>query len=188
MRSGSKLLLLVLVITALGCIAVNSAQGMPTFFSSRCASCHNNDTATCNGCHHHRGTLTATPNKTQYQPGEPVVVTLNGGTQSGWIRALLYDAGNNEVDRRSGPTGTGDDSQGSPVTFPVTLTSTAPTSAGTYTWNAAWFGNANDGGSQHTENRRSLSIVVVEPPAGVGDAPPPVRHGSWGRVKALYER
>ena len=187
MRSGLKLLSVALFLTLLGGLAASSAQAHPSFFASRCASCHSNDTATCNGCHHHRGTLTATPNKTEYQPGEVVVVTLNGGTQSGWIRGLLYDASNQEIDRRSGPTGMGDDGQGSPVTFPVTLTSTAPTTPGTYTWNAAWFGNPNDSGSQHGETRRSFSVVVAQPTAGVEDPPPPVRQGSWGRVKALYE-
>ncbi|MBK8231520.1 MAG: hypothetical protein IPK72_13255 [Candidatus Eisenbacteria bacterium] len=57
------------------------------------------------------------PDKSSYQPGEAVVVTLTGGSQSGWIRGLLYDAQNTELDRKSGPTGTGDDSQGGAVTF-----------------------------------------------------------------------
>ncbi|MBK8231064.1 MAG: hypothetical protein IT349_05575 [Candidatus Eisenbacteria bacterium] len=163
------------------------ATAYPTLFSSRCASCHTDDTTTCNGCHHHRGAVNAVPDKSSYQPGEAVVVTLTGGSQSGWIRGLLYDAQNTELDRKSGPTGTGDDSQGGAVTFPVTLNGTAPATAGSYTWRAAWYGNTANSGSAHGEVSRTFTVLVVEPPADVTDPPaPPVRRHSWGRVKALY--
>ena len=155
------------------------AEAHPSLFSSRCASCHSNDTQTCTGCHHHQGTLTATANQRNYHPGDPVVVTLGGGSKGGWIRALLYNSSNAEIDRRSGPTGDGDNSKPNSVTLPVQLHGTAPAQPGTYTWQAAWFGNPNDGGSAHGENRKPVTIQVV--------APTPVEARTWGWVKRLFD-
>jgi hypothetical protein len=131
----------------------------PSFFTSDCAGCHSNDTPTCNGCHHHRGTIHATADQASYFPGGLVTVRLTGGTQHGWIRGLLYDQNGTQVDIRTGPTGTGDDSQGNPVVFPVTLQAPAPGAPGDYTWQAAWFGNNN--GAGHEETRTPVTIHVA---------------------------
>ena len=74
----------------LGTLSVSGAHAESSFFNSDCAGCHNNDNPTCNGCHHHRGTLSATADAAQYEPGAPVTITLHGGTRGGWIRGLLY--------------------------------------------------------------------------------------------------
>jgi hypothetical protein len=161
------------VLALLITFGVSAALAHPSYFQS--------------DCHHHRGTLGATPDRAQYFPGDPLVVTLSGGTRGGWIRALLYDQSGTEVARASGPTGAGDDSLGAPVTFPVALHAVAPTTPGDYLWQAAWFGN--DDGSGHIANRKSTTIHVVartdvpatEPPAS------PWIAGTWSRIKALWE-
>jgi len=124
----------------------------------------------------------------EYLPGEAVTITLNGGQEFGWIRALLYDDANTEVDRASGPTGTGDDGAGNAVTFPVSLQGTAPTEPGDYTWQAAWYGNSNNGGSAHGEVRTSVMITVIPDVVGVPgeDSVPGEAETSWGQVKSFY--
>ena len=161
-----------------------SAVATPDRFTSNCVSCHANDTPTCNGCHNHRATLGAIPNKASYHPGETVTVSLTGGDEHGWVRGLLYDHNNAEVARRSGPTGEGDDGQPNPVVFPVQLQATAPASPGDYVWQAAWFGNNN--GAGHLENRVPVTIHVVGT-SGVEDDPPnrTIRN-TWGRIRALF--
>ncbi len=180
-----------LAIAALGLGLLTSsvtprAWSFPDFFSSRCASCHTDDTPSCVGCHHHRGTLNATTDLTEYPPGAAVTVTFTGGTRGGWIRALLYDQNNVEIDRKTGPTGTGDDGQPNPVVFPVTLTGQAPAEAGTYTWSAAWFGNLNDGGATHGENLRTFTVRVVAP-TSVPDQDSPTAPSTWGWIKGLFD-
>jgi hypothetical protein len=155
----------------------------PSRFTTYCVSCHDNDTPTCDGCHNHRGALNASADHTSYNPGAPVVVTLNGGTEGGWIRAILYDANHSELTRATGPTGMGDDSGGSPVQFPVQLHATAPLTPGDYIWQAAWFGNNN--GSGHIENGVNVTIHVVQNPADVSDDAPVIRR-TWGRIKSQY--
>jgi hypothetical protein len=112
------------------------------YTSKNCSSCHGS-TSTCNGCHSHgvhsspAGSdinLKATPNKTTYAPGESMQVTLTGGNKTGWFRATLFDQTGAEVVRAR-------------TSFPATLTATAPSAAGSYTWKMAWYGNAYDGGS-----------------------------------------
>lgn len=166
-----------------------AARAESSFFSSRCASCHSNDSTTCNGCHHHRGSLGATADQPQYFPGAPVTVTLTGGTRTGWIRALLYDDHNVELARATGPTGTGDDGLGHPVAFPVALHATAPAQAGDYTWQAAWYGNLNDGGAAHGENRTTVVIHVVPNTAGMPDPEPgpSLLAATWGWIKGQFE-
>jgi hypothetical protein len=161
-------------------------QAHPTFYTNRCASCHyhTNDGATCDGCHFHKGQLLATADHTQYGPGDPVVVTLSGGSEGGWIRGLLYDQNNTEIDRRTGPTGTGDDGLGHPVTFPVTLHGTAPAESGDYTWQAAWFGNTGNGGDTHGELRAPVVIHVVQDPSAVPI--PSFALRTWGRLKTIF--
>lgn len=183
-----RLLLAVFVAAALIAPA-GEALSLPSFFSSECSGCHNNDTPTCNGCHHHRGSLSATRDQAQYYPGQTVTVTLNGGSQSGWIRAILYDHLNQQIAIRTGPTGTGDDGLGNPVVFPAQLQAPAPNLPGNYTWRAAWFGNWNDGGSVHQEQRVSVTITVVENPSDVsGEDEPSFLNRTWGRIKEKFSR
>ncbi len=114
-----------------------------------CTTCHSSTQTTCNGCHSH-GThpdqtkssidVTATADKTTYQPGETVTVTVNGGYRTGWVRVNLYD-GSMALLTSSCPTGPGSCYSS---TFPATLTAPAPTTPGTYTWRASWYGNAYD--------------------------------------------
>jgi hypothetical protein len=159
-------------------------QAFPSFFSQRCASCHSDDTPTCNGCHNHRGTLQAWTDQPEYEPGQLVTVTLDGGTQSGWIRAILYDENGIELVRATGPTGTGDDGQGNPVEFPVDLQAPAPADPGDYTWEAAWFGNQNDA-SGHFEVRVPVTVHVT-PPSAAPDPGTRDRPDTWGRIKRFY--
>ena len=164
----------------LGAIALpRPGLARSTFFASRCASCHTNDTQTCNGCHHHRGGLAASCDRTSYYPGEPVSITFQGGSQRGWIRALLYDQTNTQVDRLGGPTSMGDDGLGNAVAFPLSLKGTAPAQPGNYTWQAAWFGNSGDGGPAHGEVRTSVVVHVVPFPTAV-------ERSAWDRIKSLY--
>ncbi len=185
----SRLLVLLAISLVLGG-AATLVSAFPSFWSSEgCSSCHNNDSVSCNGCHHHRGSLAASPSQGEYFPGDPVTVTLNGGQQSGWIRALLYDHNNVEVARREGPTGTGDDGLGNPVVFPVQLTATAPAQPGNYVWRAAWFGNTGNGGSAHGEVRVNTTITVVANPADTPGEDSPTRwQRSWGRLKERFGR
>lgn len=165
------------------CFWATPAGAEPDFFTNRCASCHTDDTPSCDGCHEHRGNLSASTNHPIYNPGDIVQVTLNGGSRGGWVRGLLYDQDGTEIDRSSGPTGTGDDSAGSPVTFPVSLQANAPTSPGQYTWSVAWFGAPVSGGGVHIENSVPVTFTV-EAASAVPDELPPV--ATWDRVKALY--
>jgi len=101
---------------------------------------------TCNGCHNHGNQfLTAMPNKSSYAPGEEVVITLSGGTQTGWVRGMLDDMNGTEVDRKTGPTLMGNDG-GPMIEFPVELKGRAPGNSGAHVWTAKYFGNANGAG------------------------------------------
>jgi hypothetical protein len=185
MRAATTALTIVLAVLLLvGTPGVSLARS--TYFAARCASCHDNDSTTCVGCHHHYGPLSAAADATEYAPGATVTVTLHGGTRGGWIRGLLYDENDAEIDRATGPTGKGDDGLPNPITFPVTLQAAAPTSAGTYTWHAAWFGGAENGGGSHLEERVPVSVTVVDDNTGViddtsGDTT------TWGAVKSLFQ-
>ena len=141
------------------------AQAYPAYFTSNCAGCHASPVAaTCNGCHHHGPvSLKGATNKTSYAPGETVSVTISGGSQSGWVRAILYDQNNTQVAISNG----NDSGMGNSTTFPATLSAPAPTTPGTYTWKAAWFGNSYDSGnptaSAHGEvsvNTNSFTVVA----------------------------
>jgi hypothetical protein len=114
-----------------------------------------------------------------------VTVTLNGGTESGWVRGLLYNQAQVEVDRATGPTGTGDDSLPNPVTYPVTLSAPAPTQPGTYVWRAAWYGGENSGGGVHLELGANVTFIV-EGTVDVPDDFPTGEAAAWGSIKALY--
>jgi hypothetical protein len=132
----------------------------PQFFTQNCSSCHYDDTPTCNGCHEHgRRNLTATTDLDQYQPGQTVTVMFSGGERRGWIRAILDNEQGNEVDRVSGPTGSGDDGTQNPsLEFPVDLSAPAPTTPGFYTWNVSWFGSPYDGGNPTVYPHAEVSI------------------------------
>ncbi len=145
----------IFLIAILACVLwlghANQAFASSSYYTSQCSGCHT-AAATCNGCHAHgvhpdssKSTLnvTATTNKTSYQPGETVSVTIAGGYRSGWVRAILYNgdptSGGVELARSTGPTGEGGGSG-----FPITLTGPAPTVPGTYTFSASWYGNMAD--------------------------------------------
>ncbi len=173
-------------IVAVAFLALFSAAGQaePQFFTNLCSGCHSNDTPTCNGCHHHGPVgMTAVPDKAQYKCGEALAVTLDGGTQHGWIRAILYNQDGVEVARATGPTHTGNDGGVEMVACPVTLLATAPVGIGVYTWHAAWWGSPYDNGNPTVtphgpEVRVAVEINVV--------GPSPVEGSTWGRIKQLF--
>ena len=45
--------------------------------------------------------------------------------------------------------------------LPITFTTAAPTTPGTYTYAAAWFGNRNNSGSTHAEVRAPAMTITV---------------------------
>ncbi len=170
-------LMLLLLATTIG--------AYPSLFADRCAGCHTDDSTTCNGCHKHRGDLDATASADAYAPGDPISVTLTGGEQHGWIRALLYDESGLVQALVSGPTGTGDDGEGDPVTFPVSLEAVAPMATGEYGWEAAWFGS-NNSGNGHTEDRTPVTIVVDDTSTGIPELAGAEHLESLSAIKALY--
>jgi hypothetical protein len=89
--------------------------------------------------------------------------------------------------RASGPTGTGDDGQPHPITFPVRFHVVAPDAPGNYTWQAAWYGNTGDGGSTHGENRVNVVIHVLQPDPADVPAPLSFLVSSWGKLKNLFK-
>lgn len=184
MRKLSLVFCLALALAAWISWAPN-AEAFPGLYDANCAACHGT-TQTCDGCHAHgvhSGTakndinVTGTTDKTTYAPGETVSVTIDGGYRGGWIRTILYDQAMVELDRS---TGTGDPPSGGPP-YPVTLTAPAPTAAGTYTWNVAWYGNefdaagatfgpnwtpdtGNSGHGQEIVSTNSFTVVEAPPP------------------------
>jgi hypothetical protein len=164
-----------------------SAYAHSTYYTDQyCSACHGSSPDTCNGCHAHGVhsnnnkddlNLTASTDKTTYQPGETMSVTINGGYRSGWVRTILYDQTGTEVDRSTGPSG-----KGGGESFPVTLTAAAPDTPGTYTFSASWYGNQFDasgaffgpdwrpdpGNPNHGEEVVSTNSFVVQ-----SAAPPP---------------
>lgn len=124
-----------------------------SYYEGSCTTCHSSTVQTCDGCHAH-GThsgsaksdinVSGTLDQATYAPGATVTVTLDGGYRSGWVRALLLDAGMKELARSSCAGGIG----GCTTTgYPVTFTAPAPTAAGTYTWAIAWYGNVKQPGT-----------------------------------------
>jgi len=149
-----------------------NASAQSTYYTSRgCSGCHGTTPTTCNGCHEHgvrgRGGTpqSASVNKTSFAPGENIIVTLSGGRTSGatngggWVRGILY-RDNVEIARS---TGTGSPPRGGSG-LPITFTTPAPTTPGTYTYAAAWFGNtSNNGltGNVHGEVRAPAMTITV---------------------------
>ena len=142
------------------------ARAVPGYYTggvgstTACSTCHTvNSVNTCNGCHAH-GThansskssinLVASTNKATYAPGESVTVTVTGGYQSGWVRVNLYDQDMAPLASSTCP-GPPEGLGGCTTSLlPATLTTTAPTAPGTYTWRAAWYGNAHEAATGFT--------------------------------------
>ena len=131
---------------------VPKADAFSSLYDANCTGCHGT-TVTCNGCHAHGVhssstksdlNLTGTTNKMTYAPSETVSVTINGGYRTGWIRAILYDQNMVELARSTGTVPAGAIAPCCGPGYPITLTAPAPTAAGTYTWNVAWYGNQFD--------------------------------------------
>jgi hypothetical protein len=183
LKIHTPFLLSVVCLTLLGCLLVPQAEAYPSLYTARCATCHTDDTPSCDGCHEHRGNLSASTDQPTYDPGSIINVTLNGGSRGGWVRGLLYDQAGTEIDQQGGPTGTGDDGAGSAVTFPVSLQATAPTTPGEYTWSVAWFGAPNSGGGSHIENSVPVTFTVMAP-SFVPEEEPPVL--TWDLIRSLY--
>lgn len=166
--------------------AAGSALAYPSYYTNRCAGCHSDDSPTCNGCHQHRGTVQANLNAAVYAPGDPLTATLTGGQEYGWIRGILYDHNDVVVALASGPTGTGDDGGTGDIVFPVSLEATAPTAAGDYIWEAAWFGGVTAGGGAHEELRRPITVHVEDVNTGVPELPDGFGDPTWSAIKALF--
>jgi hypothetical protein len=132
------------------------AQAYSGYYASNCGGCHAAaTTTTCNGCHHHGpASLKGTTDKTSYAPGETVSVTISGGSQSGWVRAILYDQNNTQVAISSGNAS----GMGHSTTFPAVLNAPAPTAANTYTWKVAWYGNSYDSSSPTASAHGEVSV------------------------------
>jgi hypothetical protein len=186
-RSG-RLSAFALIALAAGLIFAGATvtQARPSYFTSRCQHCHGDDTPTCNGCHYHATPLSAAADHTEYYPGDPVVVTLSGGDEYGWVRGILYNAQDSLIARATGPTGTGDDGGPHGAVLPVQFQVTAPDEYGTHVWHAAWYGDLSNSGSNHGETRVAVTIRVVPTPAGLESAPPNVLTATWGRLKSIF--
>jgi MYXO-CTERM domain-containing protein len=167
--SSGNVLFIGLSILALLFFYSGNADAFSQYYVDRgCAGCHGATPTTCDGCHHHGSSgLQAQTDKGTYTPGEALGVTFDGGSQTGWIRAILY-LNNAEVARS---TGTGSPPRGGSG-FPILFNTTAPATPGTYTYQAAWFGNSNDTGSTHGEVRVSTNSFTVT--AGADTTPPTV--------------
>jgi hypothetical protein len=148
-----------------------NADAQSQYYGTYCAPCHGATPTTCNGCHHHGPSGDqAVTDKTSYAPGETVTVTFTGGRSSGatvgggWIRAILYLNNVEVVGTRS--TGTG--GMGGGPGFPITFTTTAPTSGSNLTYQVAWFGNLYDSGNptnaNHGEQRVTTNAFSITAP------------------------
>jgi MYXO-CTERM domain-containing protein len=167
--SSRNVLFIGLSILALLFFYSGNAVAFPQYYVDRgCVGCHGATPTTCDGCHHHGSSgLQAQTDKATYTPSEALRVTFNGGSQTGWIRAILY-LNNAEVARS---TGTGSPPRGGPG-YPILFDTNAPAAPGTYTYQAAWFGNPIDSGSTHGEVRVSSNTFTVT--AGADTTPPTV--------------
>ena len=152
MRKTSILFVCMIALVAFAAWAPN-ANSFESYFSDanqgNCTACHPTTSVpvSCAACHAHGVYLNSAKNDINvfamtdlltYAPGETVTVSISGGYRDGWVRTILYDENNVEVDRSTGPAGLG----GGPEFFgPIDLTAPAPTTPGTYTWTASWYGN-----------------------------------------------
>ena len=157
-----KELILGICITALLAFAAwaPNANARSSFYNNECAGCHGGDytTSTCAGCHAH-GThgdsgkgginINATPDSTTYNPGDTIVVQVEGGYRPGWVRVQMWDLDCNIANTCNQSNVLAEESlytSGSQVDFPgpVALTATVPDTPGDYTWYAGWYGNESD--------------------------------------------
>lgn len=164
---------------------VGRTKAIPELYDQLCLACHVDDTPTCAGCHSHSSEVRPRTDRQAYYPGEEVLVTLEGPTQPGWIRGLLYDDLGREIARVTGPTGTGDDGTGpaleDSVIVSLRLIASAPREPGTYIWRAAFFGIMNFQQGTHDENWESLILRVIPP-----DSTASPIESTWGRIKRIY--
>jgi hypothetical protein len=149
-------ILILLSITLFVICGSSLIYAYPSYFTSQCSSCHNNDVQTCNGCHHHGSSgLSASLNKTAFTPGEQMLVTLSGGSLSGWVRGLVYDNGGLVIDEKTGPNYQGPDG-GIAVEFPINFRVKAPLVTGAFSYSASYFGYS----SGHKEIKKTMSFTV----------------------------
>jgi len=155
-RSAAATAALAFAMSLAGLSWAPGASAVSGYFSGapgNCTDCHAATPTTCKGCHAH-GThssvagnginITGRTNTTSYNPGQTVQVTISGGVNTGWVRAILYNQNMVELARS---TGTATGGMGGGASTPVTLNAPAPTTPGTYTWNVAWYGHEYDGAS-----------------------------------------
>ena len=143
-----------------------SASATTTLFNNNCSGCHGSTSGvapypsnTCAGCHAHGVhpnsdknsiNVSATPNSTSYNPGDPMTVSVTGGYRGGWVRVQMWgqNCGDANVSCNQGNALVSESlyTSGSTVTFPgpVVLNATAPATPGVYTWSAGWYGNEYD--------------------------------------------
>ena len=154
--------------------APNAGAQSNYYVDRGCSGCHGAAPTTCNGCHEHGvngrtgSPQSATVNKTTFAPGENVIVTLRGGRTSsatngtgGWVRGILY-RDNVEIARSAGTVAPGNIGPSGGSGLPITFTTAAPTTPGTYTYAAAWFGNTGNNGSTHGEVRAPAITITVQ--------------------------
>ena len=128
-------------------------------FAVNCISCHNTPSQileVCGMCHAHGVhssalkndiNVSGTTDNTSYAPGETVRVTISGGYKPPTrARAVLYDQNGTQLAVSKGTLSVGPGPVNAPP-WPVTLSSPAPTTPGTYTWQVAWYGHRTDAGS-----------------------------------------
>ncbi len=138
-------------------IGTPTADARSTYYTDQgCQSCHG-ATSTCNGCHSH-GThptksktdinIKGVTDKAAYAAGETVSVTISGGYRTGWVRAILYNQSMQEVARSTG------------AAFPVTLTASAPATAGTYKFSVSWYGNKYDAAGAYFQTACSSTVTT----------------------------
>ncbi len=157
--------------------ACNSCHTTADFPSGTCAACHGH------GVHPNstKNTLnvSATPDKGTYAPGEAMTITVAGGYRNGSARAKLWEkdcssvtctsedyvvAKGNLLNSQNAPFGS--------TTSVTTLNATAPTTAGTYTWSASWYGNVYDRVERNANNPTTFGPLWLEDPnngPGTGD-------------------
>lgn len=157
-------LMLLLSLTVIAVFAwVPGAKAQSSYFTS-CTACHVGQTvSSCSMCHAH-GTHSSSAksdinlkgqtvdangtSKTSFAPGETIYVKITGGYKAGSARITLYgDSTTTVLARSSGTLGSGEGPVNAPSfsnTTGITLSSTAPVTPGTYTWNVSWYGNVYD--------------------------------------------
>ncbi len=151
------------LVVCLLAIVMTRANAINAYYDQKCASCHGDDSVTCNGCHQHGGYgLDPQPDKPEYAPGDKVRISFDGGRKYGWGRGRLEDAGGTEISRRTGPTFSGDDGI-APVEFPMELIGRAPGEAGEHRWSSRYFGNDNGWGHGEIEVETLIRVGATAP-------------------------